>query len=81
MALSLYWITLKVEGLSIFGQGCGVTACSREDAVAIFAEHIVDMWYEIVHIEPIFDVSTLDRNHVLPNMGNIFVRGIWFPKT
>jgi hypothetical protein len=25
------------------------------------------------------DVSTLDKSHVLPNMGSTIVRGVWFP--
>jgi hypothetical protein len=25
------------------------------------------------------DVSTLDPDHVLPNIGSILVRGVWFP--
>jgi len=25
------------------------------------------------------DVSALDERHVLPNMGNVLVRGVWFP--
>lgn len=25
------------------------------------------------------DVSTLDKSHVLPNMGSTVVRGVWFP--
>ena len=26
------------------------------------------------------DVSTLDANHVLPNMGITLKRGVWFPQ-
>jgi hypothetical protein len=25
------------------------------------------------------DVSRIDEQHVLPNMGNVLERGIWFP--
>jgi hypothetical protein len=25
------------------------------------------------------DISTLEENHVRPNMGNPVVRGVWFP--
>ncbi|MGH9896159.1 MAG: hypothetical protein ACREA0_30045 [bacterium] len=34
---------------------------------------------EIAKVIEDVDVSTLDANHVLPNMGLVTVRGIWFP--
>jgi hypothetical protein len=33
----------------------------------------------ISRIVPDMDVSTLDQNHVIPNMGVVVWRGIWFP--
>jgi hypothetical protein len=26
------------------------------------------------------DITTLDQNHVVPNMGIVVIRGIWFPR-
>jgi hypothetical protein len=34
---------------------------------------------EIVECRQDVDVSELDRSHVLPNMGDVTVRGVWFP--
>jgi hypothetical protein len=33
----------------------------------------------IVAVEVITDMRSIDQNHVAPNMGNHFERGIWFP--
>lgn len=61
--------------------GCGVTAYSREDAIALMKDKV----FAEIPFPPIrseqedVDVSTLDPGHVLPNMGNVLKRGIWFP--
>jgi hypothetical protein len=34
---------------------------------------------KFVDIEAITDMRQLDQNHVVPNMGNWFERGVWFP--
>jgi hypothetical protein len=54
-----------------------ITATSPEDARAVFAAAFgaADC---ITGIRPVADVRDLDRNHVLPNMGNIFPRGVRF---
>lgn len=61
--------------------GCGVTAWDYDDAL-----NIIKNKASIEKIPPIkkviedIDLSTLDSNHVLPNIilpSN--VRGIWFP--
>ena len=31
-------------------------------------------------VHPVASVDELDPNHVVPNMGNILKRGVWFPK-
>ena len=54
---------------------CGV------DALNLIRERVVvgaDV-PEIARVVEDIDVSTLDANHVLPNMGLVTVRGIWFP--
>lgn len=33
---------------------------------------------EISYVENV-DISSLDDNHVRPNMGSPIVRGVWFP--
>ena len=63
------------------GWGCGVTAHTFEDALSIISENALQ-GRELPELKNFIEdvvVSDLDKNHVLPNIGNIFVRGIWFP--
>jgi len=80
-----YWFTfdLNMKDPHPYGAllGCGVTAYSKEDALdlirsRVFAKH---PFPPIRGIREDVDVSTLDPGHVLPNMGNVLRRGIWFP--
>jgi len=60
--------------------GCGVTAVDRADAEQLLAEGP----FRGAPIPPIdrvienVDVSELDAGHVLPNMGDVTQRGVWF---
>ena len=60
----------------------GVAAWTFEDAVFLLETIIFKSGklppinYVIEHI----DVSTLDANHILPNMGICTIRGIWYPQ-
>jgi hypothetical protein len=77
-----FWIKFeKMERISPLNLGCGVTAPNVEDAIQIVKERIgSDLELpKIVDIVENIDITTLDSKHVLPNMGNHFVRGIWFP--
>jgi hypothetical protein len=64
------------------GPGCGVTAFSYEDALALVKERI----FNDGEIPPVrnciedVDVSTLDAERVQPNMDIPFFRGVWYPK-
>ena len=59
---------------------CGVTASDSEDALSLLKEHIFPNGLpKIAILLQDVDVSTLDKGHVLPNMGNVLVRGIWYP--
>lgn len=63
------------------GLGCGVTAFSYEDALDLLQDKV----FTEKPIPPVssviedVDVSTLDADHVRPNMGNPLKCGIWFP--
>lgn len=81
--LRRYWIEFSGDpearpmGVRI---GCGVTALDYEDALAMLRETIfVDHNLEVARCVEDVDVSTLDAGHVLPNMGDVTARGIWFP--
>jgi hypothetical protein len=72
-----YWITFE-SGLrpSVLNLGAGVTATSEADARKMVADAFDK---PIVRAVEIFDMSLIDQRHVVPNMGNHFERGIWFP--
>lgn len=76
-----YWIRLKGTGLERFPLGIGVTAASKDDALdlvsrSLFAGGQVPEIGEFIEDVKIPD---LDQNHVVPNCGNHFKRGVWFP--
>lgn len=64
------------------GLGCGVTAYSVDDALAIARERLFGgaPLPELKELIEDVDVSGLDAAHVMPNMGNVAVRGVWFPQ-
>lgn len=85
MLLCRYWIKFdltEMENPPIEIQpGCGVTAYSYEDALELVRDRIFD-GEEIPRVVSMIenvDVSTLDKNHVLPNMAAPTRRGVWFP--
>ena len=57
--------------------GFGVTAESEDAAVALAEPHLDGA--KISSIRAIRDISELDQNHVVPNMGVWLRRGVWFP--
>ena len=76
--MQVFWATFQqAANPSPLNLGAGVTARSESDARAI-----VEAAFDgamLVNLRPVEDVSTLEAGHVRPNMGDIFVRGIWFP--
>ena len=70
-ALRRYWFRRPV------GFGYGVTAFTVEDAERLLARAgLPSDWVEVVAD---VDVSTLDAEHVLPNIGGVTFRGVWYP--
>ncbi len=62
-------------------RGCGVSAFHDEDAMHLL-KTIVFSSASLPEIKKITEnivFSTLDKGHVLPNMGDVTVRGVWFP--
>ena len=80
--LRRYWFRFEDSGKSTpLGLGCGVTAYDYDDALGIIHKRLF-MEKEVPRIAAYYediDISTLDENHVLPNMGLVTIRGIWFP--
>lgn len=62
-------------------RGVGVTAADPEDALAIIHAELgrygeIPEPAEVIHD---VDVSTLDEDHILPNIGPVVWRGVWWP--
>ena len=64
------------------GLGIGVTAYSLDDAKTIVskATEEIGKMTEIVAIVEDIDITTLDQNHIIPNMGPPNLRGVWYPR-
>jgi len=86
MELHRYWIEFdrsdqRALSKGVARVGCGVTASSRAEAERLIENRIFDgqpMPPVTKFIEGV-DITTLDQNHVVPNMGIVVIRGIWFP--
>ena len=74
-----YWVMFERLATPTFlKMGVGVTARSESDARAIVAAAFSEA--RITTIEAVEGVGSLDQDHVVPNMGNMLRRGVWFPK-
>jgi hypothetical protein len=81
--LHRYWIRFqKADHPTWWNLGCGVTAYTRDDAIGL-AQRLVSVestMPEIADIVEDVNVQDLDQNHVVPNMGDVARRGIWYPR-
>lgn len=80
--LHRYWI--RFDGSANHpgaAMGCGVSAVDRQDAVSLIAADLGEAAVESIRdvVEDV-DVRQLDEGHVIPNMGDPSLRGIWFPR-
>lgn len=84
MTLTRYWIEFEQNSHSIHGLGfgCGVTANDTAEAMSLVQTRILNgaALPRVIRLVEDVDVSTLDQNHVLPNMNPPNLRGIWFPR-
>jgi hypothetical protein len=80
--LHRFWFTFSSPPeFSPLGLGCGITAYSYADAIEIL-EKLVFAGRLMPKIESGIedvDIQLLDGDHVLPNMGLVTERGVWFP--
>ena len=81
--LRRYWFTFEElpQGHPARGLGCGASAESRQAAEQLVQAVLFDGAALPAHtiVEDV-DVRDLDEGHVLPNMGDPTVRGVWFPR-
>jgi hypothetical protein len=62
--------------------GIGVTAYNYDDAINVITNEIFKKSTipTITKLIEDVDVSTLEANHVLPNIGVSSIRGVWYPR-
>ena len=62
--------------------GIGVTAFSEAEARSLAEETKAQYAFsgEVGPVVVDIDVSTLDANHVLPNIGPPVIHGVWYPQ-
>jgi hypothetical protein len=81
--LRRFWFRFgNIPAFDSMSLGCGVTAYSCEDALAILRETVfkgADIGVIEKTIEDI-DISSLDQKHIIPNMESPAWRGVWYPK-
>lgn len=79
--LRRYWFTFESSESPIpTNSGCGVTAHDYEDALALMRDRVFGgQLPAIQQCTEDVDVSSLDVRHVIPNLGNVLIRGVWFP--
>jgi hypothetical protein len=81
--LRRFWFRFEsLPPYNALGPGCGVTAYTYDDAIAILRAAV----FKNEEVPPIrdviedVDVSSLDQGHVIPNIDPPVWRGVWFPK-
>ncbi len=80
--LRRFWFTfVEPPMFSPLAFGCGVTGYDQSDALEILRGHVLASQPTLVvnTITEDVDVGALDAGHVIPNMGLVTVRGVWFP--
>ena len=78
--LECYWISFPQD--SHFPLGVGVTAFSEEDALHLIEEQGIHERYKDaseIRIKSGVRIQDLDQKHVVPNMGPMQLRGVWYP--
>ncbi|MBD1363505.1 hypothetical protein IDJ77_06765 [Mucilaginibacter sp. ZT4R22] len=81
-----YWFEFESDEIPSpipIGWGVGLTAYSYDNAIHLLAITIFlnESMPEIKRCIENIDISTLEKNHVLPNVGASNFRGLWFPIT
>jgi hypothetical protein len=72
--LKLYWVMFLEPGSC-----AGVTAVDEADCLELVLNSSIFSARSVASVTEIRNFEEIDQNHVVPNMGNIFIRGFWFP--
>jgi hypothetical protein len=83
--LRRFWFRFEGDASSLpagTALGCGVTAVNRPDAEQLVRSEVFggEPLPPFVEVVEDVDVRGLDEGHVVPNMGDLSVRGVWFPR-
>ena len=79
-SLTKYWLTFNAT--TSHALGIGVTAYGLEDAIRLVSETLFKSEpLPALEHRIVTTLEELEPNHVLPNIGLIMFRGIWFPNT
>lgn len=81
-ALDTYWISFPNDPGCPFG--IGVTARSYEDAFDLIRQQGIDGWYAHaceINIRRGIRIADLPQSNVVPNIGPMQFRGVWYPAT
>jgi hypothetical protein len=80
MEMHPYWLTIKnPPQFSTVSLGIGITAYSEDDAKKIFSGAFGDDLH-VADVRLVHSVDEIEQAHVRPNMGDLLVRGVWFPR-
>ena len=78
--LRRFWFSFEgLPSFSVLNVGCGVTAYTYDDALHLLKDRVFAQSLPACSVIEDIDISTLDENHVRPNMGVVTQRGVWFP--
>lgn len=80
--LHRFWFTfIDPPNFSPLNMGCGVMAYDYDDAIEILCHRVFPRVGTLIveSAKEDIDVQVLDRNHVIPNIGLVTNRGVWFP--
>ena len=80
--LKRYWFRFAtIPRPTPLNLGCGVTARDYDEAFGMLKARVFAgaALPSVVECVEDVDVQTLDTKHVLPNLGVVAERGVWFP--
>ena len=81
--MKIYRIKLKNPAYAPLG--FGITAFDWNDAASLLSRAVSECWGEKIDaaaVESATEITSedeLDQSHVVPNMGVMLRRGVWFP--
>lgn len=83
--MTRYWFEFDSSQIKDFLPGlpigCGVTAYDYDDAISILRQKVFKGQEipELKEKKENIDIRTLNQGHVIPNMRDPTLRGVWFP--